>query len=65
VTRAVASPTLEEPIALAMVDTEVATGDQSGDLTVRVDGEERPTERAALPFIEGSDRSARLPEYPE
>ncbi|MFB6309198.1 MAG: aminomethyltransferase family protein [Haloarculaceae archaeon] len=58
VTRAVESPTLEEPIALAAVDF-----DCPEDLTVRVDGAEVPAERADLPFVEGSDRSARIPSY--
>jgi aminomethyltransferase len=30
---------------------------------VRVGGEEVPAELAGLPFVEGSDRSARIPEY--
>jgi aminomethyltransferase len=58
VTRALESPSRNEPIALARVDFET-----EGDLTVRVDGEERPANTAALPFVEGSDRSARIPEY--
>jgi aminomethyltransferase len=62
VTRAAESPTLGKPIALALVDREV--GDSlgaSGSLTVRVDGEERPATPVTLPFVEGSDRSGRLP----
>ena len=58
VTRAVDSPTREEPIALALVDY-----DTSGDLTVRVDGAERDASVVELPFVEGSDASARLPNY--
>jgi aminomethyltransferase len=69
VTHAVESPDRDEPIAFAAVDSDVAPedaadGDESGaDLTVRVGGEEVPAEIAALPFVEGSDRSARIPEY--
>ncbi|WP_336345580.1 CAF17-like 4Fe-4S cluster assembly/insertion protein YgfZ [Halalkalicoccus ordinarius] len=59
VTRAVESPTLEEPIALAVVEFGLATD----DLAVRVESEEAPAERVDLPFVEGSGRSARLPQY--
>jgi aminomethyltransferase len=61
VTRAVDSPTLERPIALAYVES----GVEGDGLTVRVDGESVPAERTALPFVKGSDRSGRLPTYPE
>ena len=60
VTRAVDSPSLGEPAALALVDFGL---DASADLTVRVDGDERAAERVDLPFVEGSDRSDRLPAY--
>ncbi|MFB6177530.1 MAG: glycine cleavage T C-terminal barrel domain-containing protein, partial [Halobaculum sp.] len=60
VTRAVHSPTLDEPIALAYVDF----GTEDDDLTVRVDGEEVATDLVELPFVEGSSRSARIPAYP-
>ena len=60
VTRAAESPMLEKPIALAIVRTNAA---EAGDLTVRVGGEEVPASVEALPFVEGSDRSARLPAY--
>ncbi|QLH79760.1 aminomethyl transferase family protein [Halosimplex rubrum] len=61
VTRAADSPTRDEPVALAAVDSdETAVGDS---LAVRVDGEERPATRAALPFVEGSDESVRRPRY--
>ncbi|WP_276300027.1 aminomethyltransferase family protein [Halorussus lipolyticus] len=66
VTRAVESPDREEPIAFAAVDFDVeASADEGGDaeLAVRVGGEEVPAEIASLPFVEGSDRSARVPEY--
>ncbi|WIV66282.1 aminomethyltransferase family protein [Natrialbaceae archaeon AArc-T1-2] len=59
VTRAEASPLLETPIALAIVEW----GLDADELTVRVDGEEVPARRASLPFVDGSDRSDRLPEY--
>ncbi|MFA9502153.1 aminomethyltransferase family protein [Natrinema sp. H-ect1] len=59
VTRAGESPMLEEIIALAVVDY----GLESDELTVRVDGEEVAATRTELPFVEGSNRSARLPEY--
>jgi aminomethyltransferase len=62
VTRACESPTLGQPIALALVDREV--GEQTGDegaLSVRIDSEERPATAVELPFVEGSDRSGRLP----
>ena len=58
VTRAAESPMREEPIALGLV-----TFDTEGDLTVRVDGEEVAASRVELPFVDGSDQSARLPEY--
>jgi aminomethyltransferase len=58
VTRAVESPTRETPIALARV-----TFDTADDLTVRVDGTEVEAQRVELPFVEGSDTSARLPQY--
>ncbi|WP_246986578.1 CAF17-like 4Fe-4S cluster assembly/insertion protein YgfZ [Halorientalis marina] len=61
VTRAAESPTREEPIALALVEFDA---DRS-DLTVRVDGEEVTAAGAALPFVDGSDASARLPAYPD
>ena len=69
VTRAVESPTGDEPVALALVDFEVGVsdvgeeGESSTDLTVRVEGEEVPAELSDLPFVEGSDRSARIPTY--
>ncbi|WP_276259804.1 aminomethyltransferase family protein [Haloglomus litoreum] len=59
VTRAVESPTLEGPAAMAYVDF----GLDASEVTVRVDGTEVPAEVVELPFHEGSDRSARIPEY--
>jgi aminomethyltransferase len=63
VTRGVASPTLEKPIALAMLDQAVATTLDDAELTVRIDGEEHAAQGVDLPFVEGSDESARLPSY--
>ncbi|WP_276280636.1 aminomethyltransferase family protein [Halorussus caseinilyticus] len=64
VTRAVESPTDGGPVAFAVVDFEVGeTGESDPALSVRVGGEEVAAELAALPFVEGSDRSARIPEY--
>ena len=63
VTRACESPMLDTPIALALLDRDVATDIEDADLTVRVDGEELAAEGKRLPFVEGSDRSARLPSY--
>jgi aminomethyltransferase len=60
VTRAVDSPTLDTPIALAVVDYDL---DTDTTLTVRVDGDETAAERTTLPFVEGSDQSGRLPAY--
>ncbi|QLG29086.1 aminomethyl transferase family protein [Halorarum halophilum] len=61
VTRAVESPTLDAPVALAFVDFD----SDGSDLTIRVDGDEVAAERIDLPFVEGSADSARLPAYPE
>jgi aminomethyltransferase len=63
VTRAAVGPTRGEPIALAAVDDGVARDEQA--LTVRIDGEQRPASRVALPFVDGSDESARRPRYPD
>ena len=59
IARAGASPTRGGPVALALV--EFGT---DGELSVRLDGEEVDAGRAELPFVEGSERSARLPVYP-
>lgn len=58
VTRAAESPSLEAPIALALID-----GDPD-KVTVRIDGDPTDASVVPLPFVEGSDRSARLPTYP-
>lgn len=59
VTRAIESPSLEEPIALALVEF----GLESQKLAVRIEGEEYGVKVVALPFVEGSGRSARIPSY--
>ncbi|RQG89118.1 aminomethyl transferase family protein [Natrarchaeobius halalkaliphilus] len=59
VTRAGASEMLGDVIALAVVDY----GLESEAVTVRVGGSERPATVTPLPFVEGSDRSGRLPMY--
>ena len=59
VTRADYSPALDAPIALAFVDY----GLETEDLTVRIDGEDVPAPVVELPFVEGSSRSQRLPQY--
>ncbi|MUV59119.1 aminomethyltransferase family protein [Halogeometricum sp. CBA1124] len=59
VTRAVESPTLEAPVALALVDFEL----DADAVQVRVDEREVAAEVASLPFVEGSDASRRLPTY--
>ncbi|ARS90121.1 aminomethyltransferase family protein [Natrarchaeobaculum aegyptiacum] len=59
VTRAVESPMLEAVIALALVEYDCETE----SLSVRVDGEEIPARQTSLPFLEGSARSGRLPQY--
>ena len=58
VTRARWSPTVEAPIALALV--EWGADDISA---IRVDGAERSAERTTLPFVDGSENSGRLPQY--
>ena len=57
VTRAADTPTYGGPAALALVDFDAEPD------AVRVDGEDVPAERVELPFVEGSERSARLPSY--
>jgi len=61
VTRAVEAPTVGGPAAIAAVPYDLA----SEDLAVRVDGDAVPADRTTLPFVEGSARSARVPQYPE
>lgn len=59
VTRAVDSPSREEPLALALVNYDA----DLAEATVRVDGEEVDAREQSLPFVEGSDESARIPRY--
>ncbi|WP_058367507.1 CAF17-like 4Fe-4S cluster assembly/insertion protein YgfZ [Haloparvum sedimenti] len=59
VTRAVESPTLGEPIALALVEYDL----DATDLAVRVGGDDVSAHLSELPFVDGSVRSARLPRY--
>lgn len=59
VTRAAESPMLETPLALALVDF----GLDTDAVTIRTDDEDRAARIEPLPFVEGSDRSARLPRY--
>ena len=61
VTRAAESPMLKAPIALALVAFNATTD----DLAIDGDSEEHPRARGSLPFVDGSDRSARLPDYGE
>ncbi|MFB6164557.1 MAG: aminomethyltransferase family protein [Haloarculaceae archaeon] len=61
VTRAVESTSRDEPIAFAAVDYDL----EAVDLTVGTDGADADATVVDLPFVEGSDRSARLPTYPE
>ena len=63
VTRAVESPVLDAPVAMAYVDYAL---DPGADLAVDGDdGAPVAAERADLPFVEGSERSGRLPRYPD
>ncbi len=55
VTRGGESPSLSRPVALALVDFDLDAD------TVEVDGEEAGI--VALPFVEGSARSGRVPSY--
>ena len=58
-TRGAESPTLEAPVALALVEYELDTD----AVPVRVEGEEVPADVVELAIVEGSARSRRLPEY--
>ena len=61
VTRGGESPMLSDPVALAVLSHDVV--EPETNLTVRIDGTEMAATVAALPFVEGSDESARLPTY--
>ena len=60
-TRAGTSPVLESPLALALI--EFGLPEERTAVTVRLDGEDVPATITTLPFVEGSERSARLPVY--
>ena len=62
VTRAMESPLRNVPFALALVSAEGAekVGEDAA-LSVRIDGEEVAATAVSLPFVEGSETSARLP----
>jgi len=59
VTRAADSPSLEEPIGLAVVDYDL----DATALAIETDAGQVAATRVDLPFVEGSARSARLPQY--
>ena len=59
VTRAIESPSMEEPIAFALVEY----GLETEELAVEVEDEEVAATVTELPFVEGSGRSARVPTY--
>lgn len=58
ITRAVESPHLAAPIALGFVRTEVDTGS-----TVEVGPDRTVASIVTLPFVDGTERSARIPRY--
>ncbi|MWG35570.1 CAF17-like 4Fe-4S cluster assembly/insertion protein YgfZ [Halomarina oriensis] len=66
VTRAATGPSYETPVALAYVDFD-ATSDVTAVGVLDDEGTEEPVpaDVVALPFVEGSVQSARLPTYPE
>jgi aminomethyltransferase len=61
VTRALESPTLEEPIAMAAVDAG-AVNPEAG-VTIETEDGRIDATVTALPFVEGSQRSGRIPSY--
>jgi len=61
VTRGAESPSLDSPIALAFVESGAL--DDATEFAVRVGGDEVTATVTALPFVEGSGRSGRLPRY--
>ena len=60
ITRAIESPVLDGAVALAYVDFGL---EEAAELAVEVDGKPVAATRASLPFVEGSERSGRLPSY--
>ena len=65
VTRAVESPSLEATIALALVDFDAGFDVGGEPMSVGSDGGAIDAVRAALPFVDGSAVSERLPTYVE
>ncbi|TQQ83544.1 aminomethyl transferase family protein [Halonotius terrestris] len=68
ITRAADSPSLDAPIALGFVSTDVVAADddaEPGDIVIDTDESDSPVaaDRAALPFVAGSADSLRLPQY--
>ena len=59
ITRGDYSPALDAPIALALVEY----GAEATGVTVRIDGADIDAERTALPFVDGSAVSKRIPTY--
>ncbi|HET7325312.1 MAG TPA: glycine cleavage T C-terminal barrel domain-containing protein, partial [Halococcus sp.] len=59
VTHAIESPMLETPLAFALVEF----GLDTNEVSVRIDDKEQSARVESLPFVEGSDESARLPTY--
>jgi aminomethyltransferase len=59
ITRAADTPSVDGAIAFAAVDF-----DASGELAVATDDGRTNATVATLPFVEGSDRSGRVPAYP-
>ncbi|MFW5958856.1 MAG: aminomethyltransferase family protein [Natronomonas sp.] len=59
ITRAVDSPIVGAPIALAYIDY----GSDETEFGVRIDGDEVSARRVELPFVDGSAKSRRLPQY--
>ena len=62
VTRAAGSPIREAAVALAYVDFGL---DSDAAVTVEVEGEPIPAPVEPLPFVDGSERSTRIPSYPD
>jgi aminomethyltransferase len=60
VTRAAVSPSLDRPACLAVVEYDL---DSDAPLAADVDGDRVPAATEPLPFVEGSERSGRLPVY--
>ena len=63
VTRGAESPSLSRPIALAYVDSSTLDAADDSSLAVRIGGDDVDATVTALPFVDGSGRSGRLPRY--